>query len=286
MTETESEPQVIDFEPIGSEPLSYPLAGPSTLSADAALLLEHGSGYGAGRLDRDLFAGERELRRYVTEEQARAFVPTSRMIAALEELKSAGLTGWRPGASSFRATALHKHYTYARGRGAHFIKISTFDEHPDDSKLLAVLMGADLQSRRSDYDLDVIELLAQHPTACDIEHSTSHTAKLVVANPSVPRFSRMGNITFTGVLRQAYLYPIGVDPLRAYGDDGPSDELCSMDGCEPHPFAPYLGQEIADLRKPTFVRVEVSPLRARTALEPPAFPADAEPFEIVTLEDE
>lgn len=134
----------LPIRPMNDEPISYPVLNPSSLSEDAQLVYRRCRG---NRLDRDVF-DEPMRNRYIPPAEARAFRPGDRMMAAIRELESAGLATHGAGqcGHSLNITPVHEHYTVAAGRGSQLIRISTFDRSAENTTLLAVLLGADLQS--------------------------------------------------------------------------------------------------------------------------------------------
>lgn len=280
---TTAGPGAIAICPMNDEPITYPLAGLSAVSADARRL--HQVACVRQKLERDVF-DETSANRFVTREQAEAFKPTERMLAAIAELEAVHLAEYRPEYTSLYATNVHEEYTIARGRGSQLIRVRTFDEYPQESNLLAVLLGADCESR-SGSGWEEVTILARHDTATDVEHSASSTARLVIRNPSAPTFAGYGRTTFTGVLTEARLYPLGTDPLAISSEDTPAGRWCSSKHCdEPHPIAPYAPPEVESLRGPRFVTVETFPMRPYLVAEPPEYPAAATaPNEITESEN-
>lgn len=240
------------------EPLNWPLMAPAALGDDARLL------YGGGRqrtLDRNWF-DRRERNRYLTPEEKEAYVPTDRDLAAVAEIEAARLGSYRPEYRNLYLSAVADGYTVAEGRGSQFIRVSLFDDHHEDGQLLAVLVGADLESRdQRSGGMPEVSVRARHDTATDHEHDASSTALFVVRNPTMPVFSGYGHATFLGVLGDVRLYDLGVDPLTAADGHERFDpsELCET--CdEPHPYAPFLPPERPELAG-RLVKVELLPLR-------------------------
>jgi hypothetical protein len=253
--------------PMNDEPIDYPLALPSTLSSDAQLLHRHG-GNAQGRLDRDVFSTERV--HYVSREDAAAFEPTERMLVAIAELDAAGLSSYDAKYKSLHVTRVHNEYTFARGRGSQLIKVSTFDKYPEEAELLAVLIGGDLETQGARDAVPEVAVRARHESATDFEHDASSTALLMVRNISQPSFGPYGRMSFSGVLTEARLYPIGVDPVNESDADTRPGSLC--DTCDdPHPFAPFQPPFVSGLKGPKFVTVETRPLRPYLVAAPPAF---------------
>lgn len=254
------------IHPMNGAPLSYPLAAPSSLSADAQLVRADGH---HRVLDRDLFEPKRR-NTFVRAEEATVFQPTERMLVAIAELESARLATYSTRSGhALHGTPVHEQYTFAQGRGSQFIRISVFDKYLEEARQLVVLIGADLESRDAG-GIPEITIRSRHENATDIEHDASSTALLVLRNATQPVFTGYGRMSFTGVLTEANLYPIGVDPLTVDdGETGPGD-ICT--DCEdPHPFAPYLPPKVDSLSGAHFVTVEMWPLRPYLVAAPPAF---------------
>jgi len=254
--------------PMDSRPITYPTKGLSSLSEDARVMYEHGRG---PSLNRDVF-DPKTRGRWVSPAQEKAFTPTDRMMAGIRELESAGLARYSDShGHSLSLTRIHDHYTVAFGRGSQLIKVSTFAKYPEDSELLAVLVGGDLGNGQASSDrLPEWTVRCRHEDATDIEHDASRTAEIVINNPTMPVFSGYGRMRFHGVLTDARLYPLGADPLHQTDADTDGDgELCTL--CEtPHPFAPFLPPPARWLKAPTFVVVDAYPLRPYLVAAPPA----------------
>jgi hypothetical protein len=237
-----------------SEPFRYPLVGLSSVSEDAQRMHRHGSG--SGRLETDPFASQR----YVSQEERKAFVPTERMLTAIAELEAVRLARYDTKWNNLYCHRVHEQYTVAYGRGSQIIRVSVFDEHPDEAQLLAVLIGGDLESRDTSRGGFETSVRARHDTATDVEHDASSSAQLIVRNITQPNFAGYGRMTFTGVLTEASLYPIGTDPLLVDDDENSPGEICTA--CEEHhPFAPFLPPQVKGLEKRLFVTVETLPFR-------------------------
>jgi hypothetical protein len=247
--------------------VDYPLAGPSSLSADAQHMYIHGRGR---KLDRDVF-DRSQRNKYVSGEDAEAFEPTERMLTAIAELEAVRLASYSTTyGPALRVTRVHEQYTYAQGRGTQLITVSVFDEHPDEAQLLAVIIGGDLEGRDARRGVTEVEVRSRHEDATDFEHDASSTALMVVRNISQPVFLGYGHMSFTGVLTEANLYPIGVDPLTADDGDTSPGEPCTY--CEePHPFAPFQPPKVPALSGAHFVTVEVRPFRPYLVEAPPLF---------------
>lgn len=263
MVEKTPREHALPVRPMNRErPIDYPTAALSSLSDDARVLHRRGG----HKLDRDVF-NEKMRNRYVSEEDARDFRPTERMLAAIAELEAAGLARYDAGYRSFYKTEVCDEYTYATGRGSQLIKVSTFVDYPGEAKLLAVLIGADFEGRQGPAGTE-ISIRSRHEDATDVEHDASSTALLTVRNISAPDFTGYGRMTFSGVLTKVHLYPIGTDPLVV--DDGDTRPGAVCTDCEkPHPFAPFLPPEIESLKGPQFVTVEALPLRPYLVAAPP-----------------
>jgi len=247
---------------MSDEPLSFPLAGLSAVSKDARELHRHAASGSGQYLERDIF-DPKTRHRFIPKEEKDKFTPTDRMMSAIAELEAVGLARYEPKYRALYTSRVHKLYTYARGRGSQIITVSLFGKHEDDKRILAVLVGADLESRdrRSGQHGDEIAIRARHETATDFEHDASSTALLVVRNPSPPVFTGYGRLTFTGVLTEARLYEIGVDPLQI--NDGDTEAGHTCDHCDDHhPFAPFQPPLVEDLQGPRFVTVETMPFQA------------------------
>lgn len=246
--------------PFSGKPLSYPLAGLSGLSEDATLLLQRAGAAGSQRLDRDVFEAK-SRHRYVSPAERESFVPTERMMAAVRELERFGIAQYSEQFQSLYVTRIHDLYTYARGRGSQVITVNLDGVDGVDGRLLAALVGADLESRTTHGRAGgEIVVRARHETATDFEHDASSTAVLTIRNPSTPVFSLYGRIEFTGVLTEARLYPIGTDPLQVSDADTEPGDIC--DQCKkPHPFAPFQPPLVTTLDLPQFVTVTALPYR-------------------------
>lgn len=256
---TENPVPALHVEPMNEGLIEYPLVDLSSLSDDALHMYKHGRGRS---LDRDVF-DLKKLNRYVSPAEEKNFQPTDRMMEAIRELEVAKLATYSSKyGHSLSVTRIHEHYTVAFGRGSQLIQVSTFEDYPDESELLAVLIGGDLENRENGH-IRVGEIIVQsrHEDATDFEHDASRTAQLTIRFNGAPTFSGYGKMEFYGVLTAANLYPLGADPLNQSDADTKYDgELC--DTCEtPHPFAPFLPPTATWLKAPTFVKVEVFPLR-------------------------
>lgn len=258
----------LQVEPMNDKPIQYPLMVPDSLSSDAQIMYRSTRG---GRLNRDIF-DPKTKNRYITPAEEKAFEPTARMMTAIRELEDARLASYSNSyGHNISVTSVHEHYTVAFGRGSQLIRVSTFTDHPQEAHLLAVLVGGDVENRSTgEHRLSEIVVRARHEDATDFEHDSSSTAQLIVRNPTPPVFSGYGQMVFHGVLTEANLYPLGTDPLKQSDLDTKYDgELC--DTCEtPHSFAPYLPPNAVWLQGPTFVIVEVLPLRPYMVAAPSA----------------
>lgn len=260
----------VPIRPMNEQALRYPTANPGSLSGDARTMYEYLSEiWPTGQLDRDVF--DPAVRdRFVPAAQGAAFRLSDRMEKAIQELVNQGLADRSPGRNRVLIKPVHEHYTIAAGRGAQFIRISTFDEHPLESTLLVVIAGGDVQSREAYRGGTEITVSSIHEDATDEEHSPARTSHLTIRNPSRPDFNGYGQLSFTGVLTSARLYPFGADPLKQEDPDtGHSQQVCT-DCDQDHPLAPYLPPEARWLNHPVLVSVEVLPLRPYLITEPPA----------------
>lgn len=245
---------------MSEKPLSFPLASLSAVSRDARELHRHAASGSGQYLERDIF-DPKTRHRFIPKEEKEKFIPTDRMMAAIAELEAVGLGRYEPKYRALYTSRVHKLYTYARGRGSQIITVSLFGKHEDDKRLLAVLVGADLETRDRGGRLgEEIAVRARHETATDFEHDASSTAVLVIRNVSQPVFRGYGHIEFTGVLTEARLYEIGTDPLQVSDRDTEPGHAC--DHCEDHhPFAPYQPPLVEDLKGAHFVTVEARPFK-------------------------
>jgi hypothetical protein len=247
---------------MNEKPIEWPLASPSSLSEDAQIMYKSTRG---GKLNRDIFDSKTK-NRYISPAEEKTFEPTDRMMTAIRELEEVRLAKYsNKYGHNLSLNRVHEHYTVAFGRGSQLIRVSTFAKYPDESELLAVLVGGDLENRGGrDKSVGEITVRSRHETATDFEHDASSTAHLVINLPTAPSFSGYGGMEFQGVLTSANLYPLGTDPLKQSDNDTRyDDELCET--CEiPHPFAPYLPPSATWLQGPTFVIVDVLPLRPYT----------------------
>ncbi|KIA73375.1 hypothetical protein ANMWB30_23020 [Arthrobacter sp. MWB30] len=255
----------LPIRPMDDRPIEYPLARPASLSSDALLMYRYGR-----RLNRDLFEpGHRS--RYVSPEEAKAFQPTERMLAAIKELVDAKLaTHHTTRGHELALTRVHERYTVAFGRGSQLIMIKTFNRHPEDAELLAVLVGGDLEKGYTQLSAGMSEIVvrSRHDNATDDEHDASSSALLTIRNLTQPSFSGYGAMTFQGVLVEARLYDLGADPVRQNGNGTRVGEICT-ECSSPHPFAPFLPPNADWLTGPTFVIVEAYPFRPFLAAGPP-----------------
>lgn len=240
--------------------IDWPVALPSSLSEDAQTLY----GSGATRtLDRDPF--DRAIRnRFVPREEQEAYVASERVLVAAAELNSAALGSYEPEYRTLYATAVHEHYTFAEGRGTQLIHVYALDPGGYvDKRLLAVLVGADIESRSNTgrYDISETWVNARHWDATDAEHDASSTALLKILNPTAPTFTGYGRMAFTGLLVEAHLYGLGVDPLTVGDGDVDPGDVCT-DCKKQHPFAPYQPPKIDSIsERPILVQVECLPIR-------------------------
>lgn len=256
---------VLNVKPMNERPIEYPLVNLSALSDGALHMYKHGGGRS---LDRDVF-DPKARNRFVSAVEERTFQPTDRMMEAIRELEAGKLATYSSKyGHSLSVIRVHEHYTVAFGRGSQLIQVSTFEDYPEESELLAVLVGGDLENRETGpIRVGEIAVRSRHEDATDFEHDASSTAHLTVRFNGAPTFSGYGKMEFYGVLSAANLYPLGTDPLNQSDADTKYDgELC--DTCEtPHPFAPFLPPAATWLKGPTFVKVEVFPLRPYTVAD-------------------
>lgn len=244
------------------EPSTWPTASPSSLSEDARAL------YGEGRqrtLDRNWFA-PRAGSRYVSPEEKDAYEPSSRDLAAAAEIEAAGLGTLR--GRTLYCTPVHERYTVAYGRGTQLVKVYLIDSVYMEETLLAVLVGADFESRDQRRN-GIVELSVstRHEDGTDFEEDASRTAMVEVLNPGQPVFQGYGRVQMSGLLRKAQLWPIGTDPALM-GDEGrgttalPEPEMCT-DCKKAHPYVPYLPPEDSDEGlKGSLVKLVAVPVRS------------------------
>lgn len=242
----------------GQDPIDWPLAQPSTLSEDAQTIYSYAES--GRRLSRD-YLDPKARRSYVSREEADAYEPSERVLAAIDELKAVGLAEFKRKDKFLFLTRVSGDYTVAEGRGSQLIRVWLQDEETLERILFAVFVGGDIESRDTRTgEIPELTVRVRHETATDVEHDAASTAQLVIAAPSYPIFGRYGRVTLKGFLTEANLYPYGVDPLTQ--DDFDPSELC--DQCaEPHPFAPYLPPKVKLplSAKGTVVEIECLPLR-------------------------
>lgn len=244
------------------DPVEWPTASPAVLSEDARAL------YGAGRqreLDRDWFA-PRAGSRYVSPEEKSAYEPGARDLAAVAEIEAAGLGRLR--GRTLYCTPVHERYTVAYGRGTQLVKVYLIDSAYMEETLLAVLVGADFESRDQRRDgLVELSVATRHEDGTDVEEDASRTALIEVLNPGPPVFQGYGRVQMSGLLRKAQLWPIGTDPALM-GDEGRGTtaliepEMC-MDCEKAHPYVPYLPPEDSDEGlKGSLVKLVAVPVRS------------------------
>lgn len=257
MSATTSISNTPPIRPMNDKQIDYPTALLSSLSDDARfahryILRSHNS-----KVDRDFF--DKKQRNTYVGHNAPKFVPTDRMRAAFAELEAAGLGSYDAEYGWLHVSRVRDEYAVAQGRGAHFITVSTFDEHLDYASRLATLIGADFESRNPRPGLKELTLRARHEDATDFEHAASSTAVLTIRNISEPEHLMYGHQRYTGVLTEARLYPLGVDPT-AVSDVDTRPGRCET--CQDkHPFAPYQPPAVETLQLPTFVVIETYPYR-------------------------
>ena len=238
------------------EPSTWPTASPSSLSEDARAL------YGGGWqrvLDRDWFA-PRAGHRYISPSEKDAYEPTARDLAAVAEIEAAGLGALR--GDTLYCVPVHERYSVAYGRGTQLIKVYALDSVHMEETLLAVLVGADFESRDQRRDGMVeLSISTRHEDGTDVEEDASRTALVDVLNPGQPVFRGYGHVALVGLLRNLRIWPIGTDPALV-DDNGKAlsePEIC--DSCDTaHPYVPYLPPE-DDSLKGQIVRITAVPLR-------------------------
>lgn len=251
------------------QPPRYPIAHPSTLSPQAQIV--YASGF-RSRLDRDLL-DPRTHRRYADRAAAETFEPSDALVDAIEELVAAGLADYDWAFHNLGIRDVHTHYTRATGAGAWLAEVRlvplAYAANPlREGTLLAVIDGADLDISHTDGSWSIGRLRAPHASATDFEHSRSMTALLEIASPTLLSMNGTRSV-YAGTLIDARLYPLGVDPLTAHdGDTLPGE--CNDTGTDhvPHPFAPYLPVERAEIQAllPSVVTITLTP--ATTDLVP------------------
>lgn len=251
----------------GDSPISYPRASLRSLSAEARQLLRWGAN--GGRIDHNPLDKSRRIG-FISQEDRAAFQPDEALLAVISELETAGMAQYDAKYRSFTTTLVHPEYTVAEGRGSQLIRVSTYSENPDyDKRLLAVIIGADLEERDSRRGEVTYDIRARHESATDFEHDASSTAWLTLSHPSNPVFGRYGRVELTAVLTEAHLYPLGTDPLEASDADTDSKEMCTSEHCSvPHPFAPFQPPVVASITTPTFVHIEMLPHRPYLVEDP------------------
>lgn len=241
----------------------YPIAHPSSLSADAQMVYRSDH---SGRVDRDLL-DPKTAHRYVTREDAAAYEPSKRLLAAIDELVAVGLARYDAEYKSLSLVPVHENYTVAHGSGTYLAEVRIvpvdYGRRPlYKGALLAVLDGADMSIETTEGAWMVARVEARHPEATDFEHDTSKTASLEIAGLAL--LSMYGSETrYVGTLIDARLYPLGTDPLtQSEPDTEPG--MCDGEGYgehDPHSFAPFLPpgrREIAVLL-PSIVTVTLRP---------------------------
>ncbi len=241
------------------EPISWPSAGPEGLSEDAQTIYRRAE---SGRPLTQDWLDPKAGRRWISQQEKDSYEPSERVLAAIEELKSVGLASYD--SSYLFLNRVSKHYTVAEGRGSQLIRVYLNDSDSMDRVLLAVLVGADLESQdiRSN-SMPRIVARARHATATDEEHSAASTALVEISAPTNPVFNFYGEVTFKGFLTGLNLYPLGADPL-SWGENDPED-LCDYEAedHDEHPFADYMPPkvELQPTAKGTIVEIECLPYR-------------------------
>lgn len=240
------------------KPIDWPTAQPSALSEDAQTIYRYAD---SGRpLSRD-YLDPKARRRYVSQEEGSSYEPSERVLAAIAELKAVGLADFKRKDKFLFINRVSENYTVAEGRGSQLIRAYIRNEETMTAKLLSVFVGGDIESRDSrSGEIPELTVRVRHATATDPEHDAASTALLTISAPTFPSFTGYGRMTFKGFLTEAWLYPMGTDPLVQDGLD--PEDLCSH--CdEAHPFAPYLPPrvELPLSHRGTVVEIECLPLR-------------------------
>lgn len=258
------------------KPIDWPLASPLSLSEDARTM------YGGGsqrKLDRDYF-DRRARNGYVSREDQDKYEPTTRDLAAIAEIEAAGLGRYSAEYKTLYLTPVDAAYTVAEGRGSQLIRVYLYDAHLFEKRLLAVLVGGDLESKDSrSGSMPELCVRSRHEDGTDFEHDASSTAILRVVNPTQPTFAGYGRVEFDGLLVEARLYPLGTDVLTVSDADTEAGSVCDDGTCKkPHPFVPFQPPEAEGLRSPQIVHVECVPIRSyAVSARMPAAPAASTP---------
>lgn len=256
-------PPALRAAPMNTDPIEFPRVAAADLSDDARLVWRAYDHY----VDHDAFSGAR--RGYLSAADRQAFVPTERILSAIAELEHFGFARYNAEYKTLSKRKVHPSYTWAQGRGSQIIKVSVFAQHPDDARVVAVLVGGDIESRDTrSGSVPSLTVQARHENGTDFEHSPSSTAVLSLSMPTQPVFSGLGRVTFTAVLTEARLYPLGTDLFSVNDPDTAVGKIC--DRCaEPHPFLPYQPPAL-ELGGPMLALVETRPFRPYLVRDPAA----------------
>ena len=243
-----------------ARPLTWPIAAPASLGEDARTLYSDGHSI---KLDRDYFA-PRARSWHVARDTGDKYEPTPRDLAAIAEIEAYRLGSFSKQYKQLSFTPTRDDYTVVEGRGSQYVEVYVHEgESLTERRLLAVLVGADLEMRGAYLRTAMRELVvrARHEDATDFEHDASSTALLTILNPTPAEFTSYGRVTLSGLLTEAKVYSLGVDPLAQSDEDMQAGEVCTA--CFPaHPFAPYLPPELLPLGgRPLVVDIECLPIR-------------------------
>lgn len=166
----------------------------------------------------------------------------------------------------------HSLYTEATGNGPLDITVTLLphtrlaDWRSADLRypLLATVTGGTFDLNRSDLGLPEWRLSARDGKTTDFEHDAARFIDMTVINP-ILMSSYDGQIAYVGMLTEARLWPLDVDPGTS-GDGDTEARFC--DGWpghngehEPHPMAAYIPPERDDVYDlmPHFVVIETEP---------------------------
>lgn len=138
--------------------------------------------------------------------------------------------------------------------------------HPRDSIALARVIGGEFVTMDSGR-LPQWLIRASGDTT-DFEHDTSSFIRLEIMNPVV--ISAYEETTYIGMLADAQLWPLGVDPMTQ-GDSDTQPGMCDGDPGQPgehapHPFAAYRPPDRDEVQAilPSFVIITTVPIRLPT----------------------
>lgn len=277
---------------VRNEKPAYPLMRHTALGTDAQTLMSRWVSVhaeGSHTLDRDLFADK--WRGYVTREQAEAYRPDARTTAAIEEIEAAGLATYQVSKhspqGSLRVERTVDAYTVANGLAGldgddaldaetttNLVEVflvprdQARNPNRTDGVRFATLVGATVDVR-TDGDWPTLLVDVRHPSATDVDHSSARLARIEVAGVHQAR-SYTGASIYLGMLIDARLYAIGVDPALLDDDGQAVDEpyLCEHDSCPPHAHGvPYLPPARDDVKKwvPWVAKVVVTPMPVHRA---------------------